>query len=71
VAVLQRSGPESGGVVNRHSRRVEHGHVRHSGNRVSPAIWLAVPTRFPPAWHAHARHAWRRSSRIPGRLPAC
>ena len=33
----------------RDSRRVECGHVRHSGNRVSPAIWLAVQTRFPPA----------------------
>ena len=40
---------KASGVVNGHCGRVDRGHVRRCGNRVSPAIWLAVQTRFPPA----------------------
>ena len=46
-------GPSADGRIKQvhvgHGRRGERGHVRRSGHRLSPVIWLAVPTRFPPA----------------------
>src|SRR3954467_5236098 len=47
LACGQLAGPRRTAPVT--DRRVECGHVKRCGNRISPALWLAVQTRFPPA----------------------
>src|SRR4029078_7429803 len=73
--VRMNDDSQQGGVVNGPRRRVGRGHVRRCENRISPAIWLAVETRFPPADmptpDAGAEPYANRSNQIPGWLPAC